>query len=82
MTMAAAPKAKGDEDKISSGLTRLAEEDPTFKVEKSSETGQTLISGMGDLHLEVMCSRLKSKFGADVELTNPIVPYREALQQG
>jgi elongation factor G len=80
MTMAAAPKAKGDEDKISSGLTRLAEEDPTFKVEKSSETGQTLISGMGDLHLEVMCSRLKSKFGADVELTNPIVPYREAIR--
>lgn len=80
MTMAAAPKAKGDEDKIGSGLARLAEEDPTFKVEKSFETGQTLISGLGDLHLEVMCSRLKSKFGADVELTTPIVPYREAIR--
>src|SRR5690606_27915181 len=80
MTMAVAPKAQGDEDKIGSGLARLAEEDPTFKVEKSFETGQTLISGLGDLHLEVMCSRLKSKFGADVELTTPIVPYREAIR--
>ena len=48
MTMAVAPKAKGDEDKIGSGLSRLAEEDPTFKVEKSIETGQMLISGTGD----------------------------------
>lgn len=80
MTMAAAPKAKGDEDKISSGLSRLAEEDPTLKVEKSVETGQTLVSGMGDLHLEVMCSRLRSKFGAEVELTEPLVPYREAIR--
>jgi len=80
MTMAVAPKSKGDEDKIGSGLSRLAEEDPTFKVEKNTETGQTLISGIGDLHLEVMCSRLKSKFGVEVELTNPMVPYREAIR--
>ncbi len=80
MTMAVAPKAKGDEDKIGSGLSRLAEEDPTFKVEKSIETGQMLISGTGDLHLEIMCSRLKSKFGVEVELTNPMVPYREAIR--
>ncbi len=80
MTMAVAPKSQGDEDKIGSGLARLAEEDPTLKVEKSFETGQTLISGMGDLHLEITCSRLKSKFGAEVELTTPMVPYREAIR--
>ncbi|NLM39650.1 MAG: elongation factor G [Firmicutes bacterium] len=80
MTMAVAPKAQGDEDKIGSGLARLSEEDPTFKVEKSFETGQTLISGMGDLHLEIMCNRLKSKFGVEVELTTPMVPYREAIR--
>ncbi len=80
MTMAIQPKAKGDEDKIGSGLSRLAEEDPTFTVEKSRHTGQNLVSGMGDLHLEVMSSRLHKKFGVEVELDMPIVPYRETIR--
>ena len=80
MTMAVEPKSKGDEEKISSGLSRLAEEDPTFTVEKSRETGQILISGLGDLHLEIMCSRLHKKFGAEVELSTPLVPYRETIR--
>ena len=74
MTLAIEPKTKGDEDKIGSGLSRLAEEDPTFVVEKSFETGQNLVSGMGDLHLEVIMSQLSKKFGVEVELTDPIVP--------
>lgn len=80
MTMAIQPKAKGDEDKIGSGLARLSEEDPTFTVEKSIHTGQNLVSGMGDLHLEVMCSRLHKKFGVEVELDTPVVPYRETIR--
>ena len=80
MTMAVEPLAKGDEDKIGNGLARLAEEDPTFKVEKSVETSEILISGLGDLHLEVMCSRLHKKFGAEVKLSNPSVPYRETIR--
>lgn len=80
MTMSVQPKAKGDEDKIGSGLSRLSEEDPTFTVEKSFQTGENLISGMGDLHLEVMSSRLHKKFGVEVELNTPIVPYRETIR--
>lgn len=80
MTMAVEPKSKGDEEKIGSGLARLAEEDPTFTVEKSLETSQILISGLGDLHLEVMCSRLQKKFGAEVDLSTPLVPYRETIR--
>lgn len=80
MTMAIQPKTKGDEDKIGSGLSRLSEEDPTFTVEKSLHTGQNLVSGMGDLHLEVMCSRLHKKFGVEVELETPVVPYRETIR--
>lgn len=80
MTMAIEPKTKGDEDKIGSGLARLAEEDPTFTVERNQDTKQNLVSGMGDLHLEVMCSRLQKKFGVEVELDTPLVPYREAIR--
>jgi elongation factor G len=78
--MAAEPKAKGDEDKISTGLARLAEEDPTFEVSKDTETGQTLIKGLGDLHLEVICNRLLTKFGTDVVLAQPRIPYKETIR--
>lgn len=80
MTMAVQPLSKGDEDKIGNGLARLAEADPAFKVEKSAETSEILISGLGDLHLEVMCSRLHKKFGAEVKLSTPSVPYRETIR--
>lgn len=80
LSMAVEPKTKGDEDKISIGLHRLVEEDPTLAIKKSTETGQLLISGMGDLHLEVIGSRLKNKFGTEIELSVPRVAYRETIR--
>lgn len=80
LTMAAVPKSKGDEDKISSGFGRLMEEDKTFKVEKDSETSELLVSGMGEIHLEVLGAKLKNKFGAEMELKLPKVPYRETIK--
>ena len=80
LMMAIHPKAKGDEDKIASGLTRLQEEDPTFTVTRVTETGQTVIAGIGDMHLEIIASKLSSKFGVDVELTVPKVPYKETIK--
>jgi elongation factor G len=80
MTLAVRPKNQGDEDKIGTGLARLTEEDPTFTVERTVETKETVISGMGELQLEIVTSRLHSKFGVEVELTEPRVPYRETLR--
>ncbi|GFP20644.1 elongation factor G, partial [Candidatus Hakubella thermalkaliphila] len=71
ISMAVEPKAKGDEEKISSGLSRLAEEDPTFQIHQNLETRQLVISGMGEQHLAVMVERLKRKFGTEVVLTTP-----------
>lgn len=79
-TVAVQPKSKGDEDKLSSGLSRMLEEDPTLRVEKNVETGQLLITGMGELHIYVMVERLKRKFGVDVTLSSPRVPYRETIR--
>ncbi|HBR03728.1 MAG TPA: elongation factor G [Ruminiclostridium sp.] len=79
--MAIMPKAKGDEDKIGSGLNRLLEEDPTFKMYLHPETKQTLIYGTGDQHLDVIISKLKNKFKVEVELVDPIVPYRETIKK-
>lgn len=81
LTLAVAPKAKGDEEKIGSGLQRLSEEDPTFKVKNNLETHQMLISGLGELHIDVITSKLKTKFGVSVELTEPKVPYRETIRK-
>lgn len=81
LSMAIAPKSKGDEDKISSGLKRLAEEDPTFTLENRRETHQTVISGMGEQHLDVIISKLKSKFGVDAELSTARIPYRETIRK-
>ena len=81
LTMAIAPKAKGDEDKISTGMTRLLEEDPTIKYENNSETKQLTISGLGDIHLDIVVSKLKSRFGASVELTKPRLAYRETIKK-
>jgi elongation factor G len=78
--VAIVPKSKGDEEKISSGLSRLVEEDPTFRVRKDSETGQLLIVGMGDMHLDIVTDRLKRKFGVEVSLHEPRVAYRETIR--
>ena len=82
MAMAVQPKSKGDEEKVGAGLTRLAEEDPTFSTERTVETKQTLIHGMGELHLEIITSRLQKKFGVDVELAPPKISPRETMGQG
>ena len=81
LCMAVMPKAKGDEDKISSGLQRIQEEDPTFKMYMHPETKQNLIFGVGDQHLDIIVSKLRSKFKVDVELIKPKVPYRETIKK-
>ncbi len=81
ITLAIEPKSKGDEEKISLGLQRLQEEDPTFKVEINSEIRQTLISGVGEQHIDVIVSKLKSKFGVSVNLIDPKIPYRETIKK-
>ncbi|SDD40301.1 elongation factor G [Sporomusa acidovorans] len=73
-------KNKGDEDKIGQALARLMDEDPTFKVRKDVETHQLLISGMGELHLDIIAERMKRKFGVETLLATPKVPYRETIR--
>lgn len=81
LSLAVEPKAKGDEEKIGAGLSRLQDEDPTFKVEMNAETHQTIISGVGEQHLDVIVSKLKAKYGVEVNLTDPRVPYRETIRK-
>ena len=73
------PKTKDDEEKLMLALTKLADEDPTFQVKEDSESGQTLISGMGELHLEILLDRLKREFNVDCNHGKPRVAYREAI---
>ncbi len=80
-SMAISPRVKGGEEKISSGLTRMSEEDMTFTVVQNAETRQMVVSGVGDIHIDVLCSRLKNKFGVEVELHPPRVPYREKIRK-
>ena len=79
-TMSIEAKNKGDEDKIGNALNRLMDEDKTFKVVKNVETKQLLISGIGELHTDIMAERMKRKFGVDVILSDPKVPYRETIR--
>jgi len=81
IAVAVEPKSKADQDKLSTGLTRLSEEDPTFRVETDEETGQTLISGMGELHLEIIIDRLKREFNVDANVGRPQVAYRETVSK-
>ena len=81
MKRAIQPKAKGDEDKISSGIAKLLEEDRTLSYENNAETNQMCISGQGDIHLDVIVSKLKNRFGTSVELTKPKVAYRETIKK-
>ncbi|ABW18015.1 elongation factor G [Alkaliphilus oremlandii] len=80
LALSVEPKAKGDEEKISSGLQRLAEEDPSFLFERNPETKQTLVYGQGELHIKIITNKLKNKFGVDVDLKDPKVPYRETIK--
>ncbi len=80
-SMAIRPKTKGQEDKVAQGLTRLREEDVTFTVQNNAETRQMVISGAGDMQLDVLCSKLRNKFGVEVELVPAKVPYREKIRK-
>ena len=73
------PKTKADQEKMGLALARLAEEDPTFKIRTNQETGQTLIAGMGELHLEIIVDRMKREFGVEANVGNPQVAYRETI---
>jgi elongation factor G len=75
------PKTRQDQEKLSLGLQRLAAEDPSFKVSSDQETGQTIISGMGELHLEIIVDRLKREFGVDANVGRPQVAYRETIRK-
>jgi elongation factor G len=79
ISVAVEPKSKADQDKLGAGLARLAEEDPTFRVTTDDETGQTLIAGMGELHLEIIVDRLKREFNVDANVGRPQVAYRETI---
>jgi elongation factor G len=80
ITMALVAKSKGDEDKIATGLHSLHEEDPTFLIKVDSELHQTTISGQGELHLSIIVKRLKAKYGVDVDMVEPKIPYRETIR--
>lgn len=80
LSMAVEPMTKGDEEKIANGLNRLTEEDPTFTITNNFETKQTIISGQGEQHIDIIVNKLKSKYGVSVKLSEPIVPYRETIK--
>lgn len=81
MSLAVVSKAKGDEEKIAQGLTKLMEEDKTFRLENNKETRQLILKGLGDQHIDVIVSKLKNKFGVDVSFEKPRVPYRETIRK-
>ena len=79
ISVAVEPKTKGDQEKLSQALQKLAQEDPSFRVKVDEETGQTIISGMGELHLEIIVDRMKREFKVEANVGNPQVAYREAI---
>ena len=81
ISIAIEPKSKGDQEKMSTALQKLAEEDPTFRAESDQESGQTVISGMGELHLDVLVDRMKREFNVEANVGKPQVAYRETLTQ-
>ena len=79
ISVAVEPKTKADQEKMGIALSKLAEEDPTFKVKSDEETGQTIISGMGELHLEIIVDRMKREFKVESTVGKPQVAYRETI---
>lgn len=80
ITFALTPKSKGDEDKLGTALHKLIEEDPTLSIKRDEQTNEVLISGMGQVHIEVLVEKLKRKYDVDVELHEPKVPYKETIK--
>src|SRR5207248_2946332 len=79
ISVAIEPKTKADQDKLSIALQKLSEEDPTFRVHTDAETAQTIISGMGELHLEIIVERMRREFKVDANVGRPQVAYRETV---
>src|SRR5207253_6780557 len=81
ISVAVEPKTKADQEKLATALAKLADEDPTFEVRFNDETGQTIISGMGELHLEVLVDRLTREFNVGANVGKPQVAYRETIKR-
>jgi elongation factor G len=81
MSFAVTPKAKGDEEKVGTALRRLSEEDPTLVIRRDAQTGEQLLSGLSQVHVEVAVERVRSRFGAEVDLHQPRVPYLETIRK-
>ena len=81
MSFAITPKAKGDEEKVAQAIRRLAEEDPTLRLRRDAQTGEEILSGMSQMHVEIALERAKRRFGVDIELHPPRVPYRETIRR-
>ena len=81
MSFAITPKAKGDEEKVAAAIRRLAEEDPTLRLRRDQQTGEEILSGMSQMHVEIALDRARRRFGVDIELHPPRVPYRETIRR-
>ena len=79
--MAIEPRSKNDQEKLSTAIQKLADEDPTFTVRQDEETGQTVIGGMGELHLDILVDRMKREFKVDANVGAPMVAYRETIRR-
>lgn len=81
LSLAVNAVVKGDEEKIFSGFSKMREEDYTFSIEKRADTGEIILSGQGEIHLEVLAKKLKARYGVDVTLSEPLIPYRETIRK-
>ncbi len=79
ISLAVTAKKQGEEDKVISGLNRICEEDPTIRIEKNQETGDVLIMGLGEMHIDVVCGKLKNKTNVEAQISDPRIPYRETI---
>ena len=80
MAFAYEPQSKGDEEKAAAAVRRLSEEDPTLDVHRDAQTGEQIVAGLTQIHVEVLVERMKRRFGAEIELHPPRVPYRETIR--
>ncbi len=80
ISLAVSAKKQGEDDKVISGLNRIKEEDPTILIEKNAETGDVLICGLGEMHIDVVCSKLKNKANVEAQVADPRIPYRETIR--